>query len=157
MKEFRSLADFASHLTRLAAVAPTVTNHMVEQAAEKVEKVAKSEIAHYQPAVGPFPKWEDLTPETEFDKIRKGFPVDAPLLRTGEMRASISHKTSGNEAVVGSTDEKMVWHEQGTVHIPPRPVLGPAGIRGMADMQARFAATVAAWLGGRSWRKPRLK
>lgn len=157
MKEFRSLADFANHLTRLAAVAPTVTNHMVEQAAEKVEKVAKSEIGHYQQSVGPFPAWAQLQPETEAEKRRLGYKQNAPLERTGEMRDSISHESQGNEAVVGSTDEKMVWHEQGTVHIPPRPVLGPAGIRGMADMQARFAATVAAWLGGRSWRKPRLK
>ena len=153
MKEFRSLDDFANHLTRLAAAAPTVTNHMVEQAAVKVEKIAKDEIGQYQPAVGPFPAWAQLQPETEAEKRRLGYKLNAPLERTGGMRNSISHESQGNEAVVGSTDEKMVWHEQGTPTVPPRPVLGPAAIRGMADMQSRFAATVAAWLGGRSWRR----
>ncbi len=153
MKEFRSLEDFANHLTRLAAAAPIVTNHMVEQAAVKVEKLAKEEIGQYQPAVGPFPAWAQLQPETEAEKRRLGYKQNAPLERTGEMRNSISHKSQGNESVVGSTDEKMVWHEQGTPKVPPRPVLGPAAIRGMADMQASFAATVAAWLGGRRWRR----
>ncbi|MCA3183922.1 MULTISPECIES: hypothetical protein [unclassified Cupriavidus] len=157
MKEFRSLSDFADHLTRLAAAAPVVTNHMTEQAAQKVEKIAKAEIGHYQPSVGPFPAWAQLQPDTETEKNRLGYKLNAPLERTGEMRNSISHVTADNESVVGSNDQKLVWHEEGTAKIPPRPVLGPAAIRGMADMQPRFALTVAAWLSGRSWRKPRIK
>lgn len=157
MKTFRSMADFANHLTALAAEAPTVTHHVAEKGAELIQKIAKSEIAHYQPAVGPFAKWEELTAETEFDKIRKGYPVDAPLLRNGQMRDSIETTVIGNEAVVGSNDQKMVWHELGTRTIPPRAVLGPAAIRASKDIQARFGRTVAAWLAGRSWRNPRLK
>ena len=103
------------------------------------------------------PKWEELTAETEFDKIRKGYPVDAPLLRNGQMRNSIETTVIGNEAVVGSNDQKMVWHELGTRTIPPRAVLGPAAIRAGKDIQARFGRTVAAWLAGWSWRNPRLK
>ncbi|SOY56859.1 hypothetical protein [Cupriavidus taiwanensis] len=159
MKNFRSLADFANHLTVMAAESKVVTGYMVEKGAESIQKIAKSEIAHYQPAVGPFAKWEELTAETEFEKIRLGYPVDAPLLRTGEMRDSISYVVSleRNAAVIGSDDQKMVWHEQGTPKMPPRAVLGPAAIRANEDLKPRFSRTIAAWLAGRSWRLPRLK
>ncbi|NOV25889.1 hypothetical protein E5S69_20515 [Cupriavidus necator] len=157
MKNFRSLGDFANHLTALAAESTAVTGHMTETGAEVIQKIAKSEIGHYQPAVGPFAKWEELTAETEFEKIRQGYPVDAPLLRTGEMRDSIERTVAGNEAAVGSNEDKMVWHELGTLRVPPRAVLGPAAIRAGEDLKARFSRTVAAWLAGRSWRLPRLK
>ena len=157
MKTFKSMSDFADHLIGLAAEAKVVVNHLADEAAAKVEKIAKAEIGHYQPAVGPFRKWEDLADSTEFDKINKGFPVDAPLLRTGELRASIERTVSGNEAAIGSNDKRMEYHELGTVRIPPRAVLGPAAIRANKDMQPRFALTIAAWLGGRAWRRPRLK
>lgn len=157
MKNFRSLSDFANHLAMLAAESTAVTHHMTERGAETIQRIAKSEIAHYQPAVGPFARWEELTAETEFDKIRQGYPVEAPLLRTGELRDSIKKTVQGNEAVVGSDEDKMVWHELGTPTIPPRAVLGPAAIRGMKDVEPRFSLTIGAWLAGRSWRNPRLK
>jgi phage gpG-like protein len=157
MKNFRSLSDFANHLTKLAAAAPAVTHHMTEQGAAEIEKIAKAEIGHYQPAVGPFAKWDPLTDETEKEKSRLGYKLNAPLERTGEMRRSISRTVSGNEAVVGSTDEKMLWHELGQGNNPPRAVLGPAAIRGAENMKARFALGVAAWLAGRNWRARGLK
>ncbi|MBO4120288.1 hypothetical protein J5T34_05980 [Cupriavidus gilardii] len=157
MKTFRSMGDFAEHLAKMAVESAVVTNHMTDQTAAAIEKTAKAEIGHYQPAVGPFAKWEELTAETEFDKIRHGYPVDAPLLRTGGMRDSIERTVIGNEAAVGSNDDKMVWHEQGTEKVPPRAVLGPAAVRVSEDLQDRLTRVVVAWLAGRGWRRPRLK
>lgn len=69
---------FADHLARLAAKSTAVTHHLTEETAKDVEKVAKAEIGHYQPAVGPFAKWEQLKPETEAEKKRLGFRLNAP-------------------------------------------------------------------------------
>lgn len=157
MREFRDMGAFADHLARLAAESTAVTHHLTEETAKDVEKVAKAEIGHYQPAVGPFAKWEQLKPETEAEKKRLGFQLNAPLERTGEMRDSIEHRTIGNEAAIGSNDDKMVWHELGTPTVPARAVLGPAAIRVGQNLQARFGRVLAAWLAGRGWRRPRLK
>jgi len=58
-------------------------------------------------------------------------PGSTPLLETGELRNSISWDApihEGRETVgyVGSTDPKSVFHELGTVRIPPRPFLSTA-------------------------------
>lgn len=49
----------------------------------------------------------------------------APWLRTGELRASITHDTSEDAAVIGSADPVAVDQELGTRTIPPRPFLAP--------------------------------
>ena len=41
--------------------------------------------------------------------VAKGFTPDDPLLRTGQLRDSISHQVQGLDAVVGSTSEVMVY------------------------------------------------
>jgi len=151
------MADFADHLARLAAESTAVTHHMTEQTAKDIEKVAKAEIGQYQPAVGLFAKWEQLKPETEAEKKRLGYRLNAPLERTGEMRDSIGRTVIGTEAAVGSNDDKMVWHELGTPTVPARAVLGPAAIRVGQNLQARLGRVLTAWLAGRGWRRPRLK
>lgn len=100
----------------------------LEDVAESIAQTAKDEIGFYQPAVGPFQEWAPLAESTEADKARKGFPLEAPLLRTGEFRDTWEHEISGFEAVVGSKDKRALWFEFGTVNMPPRPVLGPAVI-----------------------------
>lgn len=52
-----------------------------------------------------------------------------PWLRTGVLRASISHETDGKNAVVGSSDPVAVDQELGTRSIPPRPFLAPIAAR----------------------------
>jgi HK97 gp10 family phage protein len=98
----------------------------LEKVAKKVRDTARDEIGFYQPEVGPFPEWAELADSTEAEKARLGYEPNAPLLRTGEMRESIGYQVEGLEAAIGSTDPKMVFHEFGTVKMPPRPVLGPA-------------------------------
>lgn len=49
----------------------------------------------------------------------------APWLRTGELRASITHETTEDAAIIGSTDAVAVDQELGTRTIPPRPFLAP--------------------------------
>lgn len=128
MKEFNSLAAFASHLLAVEAAEVLALHHGLKAVAKAIEATAKAEIGHYQLAVGPFDEWQKLDDSTEADKRRGDYPMEAPLLRTGEMRDSISHEVSGLEAVIGSDSDVMVWQELGTKTIPSRPVLGPAAL-----------------------------
>ena len=88
----------------------------LETAAQLIETESKAMIGHYQDG------WAALADSTERQKAAKGYPPNAPLLATGEMRDSITHNVQDATAYIGTDDEKMIYHEFGTVHIPPRPV-----------------------------------
>ncbi|HEV2700470.1 MAG TPA: hypothetical protein VGV09_02480, partial [Steroidobacteraceae bacterium] len=96
----------------------------LEHVGKRIEATAKKEIGTYQPEVGQFPAWAPLAESTMADRVAQGFPADEPLLRTGELRDSISHEVRGHEVAIGSTSDVMVFQELGTSRIPPRPVLG---------------------------------
>lgn len=49
---------------------------------------------------------------------------DTPLIETREMIQSAGYTMHYESAIVGFEDPKMVWHEFGTSHVPPRPVIG---------------------------------
>jgi hypothetical protein len=153
--QFTSPKQFAAHLVKLAAIGPAVTHHAAELAAREIQATARGMIGQYQDAIGPFPKWEELADSTEAEKARLGYPADAPLLRNGAMQESIGHHTVGNEAAVGSNDPKMIWHELGTEHIPPRPVLGPSALHSRERVAGLVGKTALAWLAGRGWARPR--
>jgi HK97 gp10 family phage protein len=157
MKEFSNLGEFGNHLEKLAVVGHEVIHHAVDQAGHLVEEAAQAEIGHYQPAAGPFPAWAPLADSTEAEKARLGYPTGAPLLRTGEMRDSIGHQTEGDRTVVGSNDQRMVYHEFGTNRIPPRPVLGPALFRNKTHIANGIGRIALAWLAGLRWKGLRLR
>lgn len=103
--------------------------------AQFAAETARGYIGHLQGAVvtpppvpSYVPAWEPLAAATVDDKAAMGFtpPDYEPLLRTGEMHESISGTAVGLTGVVGSTDEKAVYHELGTATMPPRPFLARA-------------------------------
>lgn len=125
----KELSGFLEAAVAFAATEIVVREHVekgLAEVAKQIEQTAKDEIGFYQPAVGPFPAWADLAESTEQDKARNGYPLNAPLERTGAMRDSIQSESEGFEAIVGSKEETLAYHEFGTVKMPPRPVLGPA-------------------------------
>jgi phage gpG-like protein len=91
-----------------------------------------------------YPEWPALAPETLARKM-----MNTPLLETGELRASIEWNSEGNEGYVGSNNDKAVWHELGTSHIPPRPFLMGAAMRMEPLIHAMAAKAVMAVLAGR--------
>ncbi|HDR2587274.1 TPA: phage virion morphogenesis protein [Enterobacter ludwigii] len=128
MKEL-SLSDLAKVFTSAGPHIHTALEAGLEVVARTIEEEAKEEIGVYQPAVGPFDAWAPLAESTKADRVRQGYSEDDPLLRSGELRDSISHRVMGLAAVVGSTDDKAVWQEYGTDRIPPRPFIGPAYVK----------------------------
>ncbi len=148
----KDLNGFLAAALEFAAVDMAIKEHMhkgLEEAAKKVEQTAKDEIGFYQSAIGPFPAWDELAESTEEQKAHHGYPSNAPLEATGEMRDSIKHECEGLEAIIGSDDEKLPWHEFGTDRMPPRPVLGSALERNkefIVRIIGRY--TVSAFVGG---------
>lgn len=110
-----SLESLAFHF---AAQARAISHQQeaLEQAAQIIETEAKAMIGHYQDG------WAPLAESTERQKAQKGYPPNAPLLATGEMRDSIEHNVNGLTAFIGTNDDKMKYHEFGTSKMPPRPV-----------------------------------
>lgn len=132
MRIFSNPGLFAEHLLKVAGDEIIAAEVGLKACADLIEKSAKDEIGHLQPAVGPYESWEPLADSTLADKERKGYIFNSdgnPLLRTGELQASIGSEVNGLEATIGSTSQIMVYQEYGTIKMPPRAVIGPAGFK----------------------------
>jgi phage gpG-like protein len=79
-------------------------------------------VEHIRAAIGTYEYgWEPLAEST----IERKASGDTPLLESGELRDSYGYEIRGNrDLVIGSDNMKARWHEFGTSHIPPRPVIG---------------------------------
>lgn len=133
-REFKSFGALAKHFERVSARLPAAEHHALEVIGKRVEERAASKIGNEQAG------WPALAESTIADKERAGYPVPAPLLRTGYMRATIEHEVIGNDEVdIGSPDPVALWQELGTSKgIPPRSFLGSS----MIDTMAANAGTV---------------
>ncbi|WP_244127276.1 hypothetical protein [Burkholderia vietnamiensis] len=156
IREFASLGQFAAHLmTRQAAVALELHAGLVE-VANNVRDTARQELGTYQKAIGPFPAWAQLKEETQVERVRQGYTANDPLLRSGEMRDSVHREVSALEAVVGSDDDKAVYHELGTDKVPPRPFLGPAVLHCEEKMRRVLGGALVTGIIGRGINVPTL-
>lgn len=117
-----TLPQFAGLMTHIAASLPAARHAALEHACQVVEAEAKRLIGTYDAR----PRWAELAEATKEDRVRQGFSENEPLLRTGELRESIHHTVIRDTGHVGSDDDKAVWQELGTVHIPPRSFLKSA-------------------------------
>lgn len=141
MRQF-DLLGFAAHLVTLKHEVREHTQRGLEKALQLIETDAKQQIGEYQEAVGHFPAWAPLADSTEAEKARLGYPIGAPLLRTGDLRDSFGHEADGDSGIVGSTDPVMIYHEFGTSKMPPRPVLGPAVVKSEKKIEAILGRTL---------------
>ena len=120
--KFNSIQAFVDFLASRPAAVAEARKEGMERAGKMLAKTAQDMIGQEMP------DWADLAPSTVEEKQRLGFvgrvsPTD-PLLRTGELRASISHTIEGNKLVLGSDDPVAAYQELGTPRIPPRPFIG---------------------------------
>lgn len=94
----------------------------LDAAGEIVEKEAKRVIGTYDYG------WPQLAESTQEQRGYLGYPTNEPLLRSGDLRDSISHEVVEEEhaCYVGSDSPIAVYQELGTSRIPPRSFLGGA-------------------------------
>jgi len=150
-REFTDLGALALHLATLGVAMAAAQTRGLERVARRIEGDAKAQIGHYQGPAGPFPAWAPLAESTEAEKARLGYRQDAPLLREGDLRDSITHEVRGNEAVVGSKSPIAAYQEFGTDKIPPRPFIGPAAVMNEHFIQQELGrATVEGLTGGQA-------
>lgn len=148
MKELGSLAQLAEVLVADTVHGLKQVKHGLEHAVVLIEKTAREEFGTYQQEIAMFPTWAQLSPATEANKARLGYPENAPLEASGELRDSSQHEVGDFEAVTGSTDPKMEFHELGTSRMPARPVWGPALYRNIGKIQKLIGdAAVAGYVG----------
>lgn len=150
MKHLDSLDAMALELALAGPRIAVALLSGLEQIAVRIEATAYNSVGEYQEASGGFPAWAPLAPATESYKARMGYPGDAPLLATGQMRDSLTHDVDVPTltATIGFTDPKMVFHEFGTEHVPPRPVMGPALFNNLGALEMLCGAAVAQGLIG---------
>jgi phage gpG-like protein len=129
MKTYQSFGALARALERSVAALPATLENAMKAGALSVTADAKERIGHYQQG------WELLADSTVDQKRRLGYANvallggdggDNPLLRTGDMRESITADITNHAFVVGSSEPVLLYQEIGTRTIPPRPVLEPA-------------------------------
>ena len=104
----------------------TVASAIAKEAGVAIRDRAKEKLGTYQEATGDFPAWEQLAESTQEQRAKAGYTPNDPLLRSGELRDSITTRSDGNGSVTGTTLDVGLWMENGTEKIPPRPFLGPA-------------------------------
>lgn len=140
--KFGSLDAFAAHLRHLAAAEDEAIERGVRAAADLVQAEVRSEFGEYQGVVGPFGAWPKLAEATQADRVRQGYPADAPLLRSGSLRDSVEVSASGPEALVGSDDPRARAHELGNERVPPRSFLGAGTLRAADDAVEAMVAPI---------------
>ena len=155
MKSYQSFGALARALERVSLKLPDSLGAAMEAAAVLVQETAKAEIGTYQAAdMGPFTSWAPLKESTVKEKRTLGYADDEndnPLLRTGEMRDSITHQANPLEFCVGSPSEILVYQELGTSRgIPPRPVLAPALYRSTPAILKLIGKAVETNLAGKT-------
>jgi len=167
VKEFKTLAGFAAHLTKLASFGNEVADGIAEEAGAVIRDDAKAKLGSYQGAVGPFVGWAPLAQMTMEERAKNGFTPNDPLLASGQLRDAIEsslipggaqvgvphgpHKEpNGTVEDVGEIALKMELGGAG----PPRPFLGPAAFESKPKINKLAGRAVVAWLVGANWLKP---
>lgn len=146
----RNLTSLAALALELGHAQEVIVRDGLKGAAELIVEDAREQIGHYQAAAGAYPAWEPLAESTEDEKARVGAPAEAPLLRFGDLRDSFRSESLGpEEAIAGSIDPVMEYHEFGTAKMPPRPVIGPAVFKNAEKIAQRVGENaVDAIVGG---------
>lgn len=129
-----SLKDLANVFASAARGGGVASAAIAKAVGMEIMENAKERIGTYQEATGDFPAWEQLAESTQEQRAKAGFTPNDPLLRSGELRESITMRSEGNGAIVGTPLDVGLWMENGTEKIPPRPYLGPAAEHGASKV-----------------------
>lgn len=127
-----TLDNLATHFSYLAGVWTGILQNAANTIGQDAVQVSQRKLGRDDNGpIGFFPGWEPLADSTLAEKARLGLPSPSPLLRTGELRDSITYETQVSPAsavvMLFSTSEYAPVQELGggPSHIPPRPFIGP--------------------------------
>lgn len=127
----------------LDSLASNVLAENMNTKAQEMVEFARDMFGHYEHEGN----WPQLSPVTQADRERLGFPANEPLLRTGDLRDSYSYDLMVTPSViflmVGSDDVRSIFHELGTAEMPPRPVLMPTAKAFEQEMEDALGEKVA--------------
>jgi hypothetical protein len=139
MKTFNSPEEFAMYFGRQTVGLTAKMSSALGAAGTLIRDDARRRLGQYQSGDAVFPKWEQLAPDTQTERARRGFSQNRPLLRSSALRRAIEREVvpmgvligvkSGPgpeydpQRDIGDIARRM---EFGTVTAPPRPFLGPA-------------------------------
>jgi hypothetical protein len=145
MTQMFDLLGFVAQLKTIDRDLTEVGPAILARACEMVAKAAREAIGKEHEM------WSALAPGTIAEKVRHGYAVPAPLLRTGEMRSSIEWTVDAAklEGCVGSDDPVALYQELGTSRIPPRSFLVSSAISMEDKIHKMAARAVVACLEGR--------
>lgn len=150
MKEFKSFKAFNTHIKKVVTQYERREKSLLDITGRFLEKESKAIIGHLQAGYGEFKAWPELADSTKEEKEKLGYGDASndwqPLLRTGEMRDSISYATELHKVYIGSTSDIMVYQEMGTGRIPARPVLGLAIYREKRKVQLAIGNFMYSWI-----------
>lgn len=143
-----NLRAFADHIRRVREEMPETKTVALRRGAETVRDAAKDLIGTETDV------WAPLADATVEEKQRLGFTgkVSAtdPLLRTGELRASIQVREVTPEHALVATDDPIAgFQEFGTTRIPPRPFIGTAVFQQEHHVVAEMGEVLTAGLRNR--------
>lgn len=149
MKEYKSLAAFSTQLKHVMNQYQRRETQLLTIVGRFIEKESKKIIGHRQSVLG-YGFWPELAEATKQEKERLGYGDASndwqPLLRTGEMRESISYSVQLHKVYIGSSSDIMVYQEKGTNRIPARPVLGLAMYREKVKLRRAIGNFMYAWI-----------
>lgn len=132
-----SLGDFANRLLGSEMIVGAVEASLEGLGRAAAEEM-RSRFGRYQSG------WPRLSPSTI---ERKG--ANVPLIGTGDYRDSIHYAMRSLAVEVGSDNPVAVFHEFGTSHVPPRPLIIPAGEETLVRYAPALAeAVVTVWRKG---------
>jgi hypothetical protein len=112
-----------TYIENLSRIPERVPMYMTAAA----EATAKNTVNRIKRVFGDLDQLAPLAESTQAERESLGFTPNDPLLRTGQLRDSITSKIgevgNGIRVEVGTTDPKMLFLELGTVHMPSRPAI----------------------------------
>lgn len=145
MPKRNSYAQWANDLSAMVHRIPLVEHQILDLWAKETQKEAKDVIiGRTSPleATGEFPAWEPLLDATIEAKAKKGLGLggdpNSMLYASGALHDSIEETVEGKTGYVGTDVPYAAVHEYGSVHVPPRPFLGPSSVRVMVRLYTRF-------------------
>ena len=159
VKRFDSYSEYAKHLQQIRRrqLPLTIRGMLLCWAETAAKDLQGAIIGRIMPLgkTGTFIAWAPLKNITIAIKtakhLGKGGDPRTMLYATGALHGSIKYRidASANTAIVGTNDKKAEWLEYGTIRMPPRPFIGPAGLRAADKLNVRFHKLLSSTLEGK--------